>query len=721
MKKKFWPLFVLILCAFVCAAQLGPALAGEAKYLEGSLLVTVDVSQLPLTKDGDNRDELARYVRSQVLGDAADISVGKVLHRLPDKDGQVVALLRSDSASTEELIAKAAESPQILGYARNYANYPSAGSTPNDPRWSEQWGPAWIEAQKVWGSAAGGEEVIVAVLDTGIMYDHEDLAANMYVLDKGAEAEDKGAYGVWFYHDPKQHASGKQPIGPGATVDTFSWNDADKVGDVDGHGSHVAGIIGAAANNGVGIAGVARNVKLLAFNVYSPQYSGETVTDCPEAYDAQVIEAMDYVLQLKEAGVNVRVVNMSFGSWRNEIARPQGDPFGSKIKELGDHGIVVVVSAGNEGQNIDSPSSENAGQLPYPACFDFDSMLTVASVQSDGKLEFDSNYSTSGKWVDVAAPGYGILSTVRAAKLLPGETDRCDASGYMTMSGTSMAAPHASAAAAILCSLHPEKSAAEIVEMIKKGAYAGVGKIGCSQHGALDVFGAFLRGTAVPAAPVLVAIPGGSAEALTAKLVESDQDAGSSVPNASRSATGNGYAVLQMDLIDSAMDSLLGADEAARNVAMLPLFTAALPNGSQAAACAFEIEGLYLGDSLSGLLAATVDLAGRGRLLKRVGSLDAGTDGTFAVLHNGQVVDSGSIAADTVYTLVFFAGDNGASDVNAAKSALETQALLFTKHAETQTEIGEDSSGGGGGCNAFFFPGLAALLALGAALKAKSR
>lgn len=457
-----------------------------------------------------------------------------------------VAHLRSASGeSTEDFIERLRDNPNVVSAMPNYIMTLSDNSSdeagdeveeveiaePNDPRYEEQWGLKKIGMPEVWAKTAGAasEEVVVAVIDTGIMYDHEDLKDNMFTFDAGTldkigsiDGVDAqkfvGSHGVWFssntsYLDGdadidldelKEYAYNPIPVGPGDTwtvpwVKIVSGNlDMRMVGDIDGHGTHVAGTIGAVTDNDIGVAGVAQNVKLMAVGVFSVMedegdYSYGSLT-------SDQLRAIDFIIAAKNAGVNIRVANMSLGAWSD----PDGEdvsPYSAKIKELSDAGIIVCIAAGNEGQDLDNPTGDEAGQICTPTMFRYENTIAVgASDENDEwSSEADSNYSSSGKWVDIFAPGENILSTCRKTWILNETTiqeediyqDTYDSLGYTSISGTSMASPHVAGVAALLCSAFPDRSATEIKQAILDGANGSVLREGYSQYGRLDAYAAW--------------------------------------------------------------------------------------------------------------------------------------------------------------------------------------------------------------------------------------
>ncbi len=244
---------------------------------------------------------------------------------------------------------------------------------------------------------AGGAGVVVAVLDSGIDLDHPDLAANIYTNQ----------------HDP---IDGIDNDGNGLVDDYYGWNfngNNNNPDDDNGHGSHCAGTVAAVGNNNVGVVGVAPSAKLLAIKVMNRRGSGSF---------SDIIAGIDYCVNMKAAGHNIMVTSNSYGAGGNP-----GSAVQAAFDAANAAGIINLASAGNEGNS--AGSGESVG---WPA--NYGSVVAVASTTStDGR----SSFSSTGANVEIAAPGSSILSTWKKG-------------GYNTISGTSMACPHAAGAAAIL-------------------------------------------------------------------------------------------------------------------------------------------------------------------------------------------------------------------------------------------------------------------------------
>lgn len=255
---------------------------------------------------------------------------------------------------------------------------------PNDPYWTNQWGPQKIEADWAWNITTGSSEVLVAIVDTGIDYTHPDLAANY------------------------------APLG-------FDWvnMDADPKDDF-GHGTHCAGIVAAVLNNSIGVAGLAQ-VRIMSEKVLSSGGYG---------YADWVANG---IIHATESGADI--ISMSLGGYGDsELVH-------SAVKYAYDSGVLIVAAAGNDNTNMKS----------YPAGYD-EVIAVAATDQYDNKAYF-SNW---GDWIELAAPGVDIYSTMPTYWVTM--NDYGFPINYAYASGTSMACPHVSGLAALVLSLHPEKS-----------------------------------------------------------------------------------------------------------------------------------------------------------------------------------------------------------------------------------------------------------------------
>ena len=290
-------------------------------------------------------------------------------------------------------------------YEPNYIYH--ALTAPSDNLYYQQWALQKIMAEKAWEISQGSTDVIVGVVDTGIDYTHSDIKDQMWVNDN--PGPDNDIYGANFVvtndQTPAQYLSLK-----GDPKDDH------------GHGTHCAGVIGA-AHNGEGTVGINPHIRLMALKFLSADGSGDL---------NGAVNAITY-------GVDhgAKVLSNSWGGG------PYSKALEDAISYAKDRGVLFVAAAGNEYNNNDSTPT-------YPASYKLDNIIAVAATDSsDNKADF-SNFGLS---VHIAAPGVDIISTI-----LNG--------GYEKMSGTSMAAPHVSGAAALLLAAEPTLTFSDVKQRI---------------------------------------------------------------------------------------------------------------------------------------------------------------------------------------------------------------------------------------------------------------
>jgi len=305
-------------------------------------------------------------------------------------------------------------------YIRHAIQSPQS-APPNDPSWLDGslWGLQKIQAQQAWTNFTTGDgSVIIASIDTGIDYTHPDLAPNMWrnpleIPGNGIDDDGDGYVDDVYGIDTVNHDS--NPF------------------DDQGHGTHTAGTIAAAGNNGLGVVGVNWNAKLLSCKFLDANGSGT---------DAGAIECFDYITTLRARGENIRVSSNSWGSSRSD--EPVSQALKDAIDQAGALGIINIFGAGNDGTDNDVSPFD-------PASYDSDSIVSVASSGTTDRPSFFSNYGATS--VDLAAPGENILSTY------PG-------GAYETLSGTSMATPHVAGVAALLVKLDPTLTVPAIKQLL---------------------------------------------------------------------------------------------------------------------------------------------------------------------------------------------------------------------------------------------------------------
>lgn len=288
----------------------------------------------------------------------------------------------------------------------------SAGDWPNDPLLLEQWAlkntgqeggkaGADIGAEDAWQTTHGSEDVVIAVLDTGVDYTHSDLVSNMWTRPDDVPE----------YIDADL----------GAVNDRHGFDAAENAADPmdeNGHGTHCAGIIGAEGNNGIGISGVNWNVRIMPLKFLGRGGFGTT---------KDAIEAINYAVDRKRSGVNIRVISASWGS--TSYSRALEDA----IRAAGEEGILFVAAAGNS-------STDNDKRPHYPSNYDLPNVISVAALDRSDELASFSNFGA--KTVHVAAPGKAIVSTWIKDT-------------FREASGTSMATPYVSGIAALVIASNP--------------------------------------------------------------------------------------------------------------------------------------------------------------------------------------------------------------------------------------------------------------------------
>jgi len=329
--------------------------------------------------------------------------------------------------SVDAALAAYRGNPDVLYAEPNYRV--QAALTPNDPQFSSLYGlnnagqtggtpDADIDAPGAWDITTGSQDIVVAVIDTGVDYTHEDLAANMWVNS----AEIPG--------------NGQDDDANGFVDDVHGYDFFNRDGDPyddNFHGTHVAGTIGAVGNNGIGVAGVNWGVKIMALKFLDSGGGGWT---------EDAIAAVNYATMMRASGVDIRLTSNSWGGGAYSQA------LADAIEAGGDAGILFVAAAGNDGVDADfSPM--------YPAAYDSPYIVSVAATDHFDQYAYFTNWGATS--VDLAAPGVDILST------MPGNQ-------YGYLSGTSMATPHVSGAAALVWSAYPDATPLEVKQRLMAGA-----------------------------------------------------------------------------------------------------------------------------------------------------------------------------------------------------------------------------------------------------------
>ncbi len=366
------------------------------------------------------------------------------------RQGHLRLKLNRQKANLEELIQEWSLRDDILYVEPNFIytidkpfqslfpphkDYGHSGVT-NDPRLNALWGlhntgtnepgtgsigvvGADAQVFDAWPMTVGSKAVKVAVIDTGVDYNHEDLSENM-----------------WTNWAEKNGQPGVDDDGNGYVDDIHGYDFANDDGDPmdgNGHGTHCAGTIGAVHNNGLGVAGVMGDVSIVALKFLTDQGGGST---------ADAIKAIEYAIS-----ADVDIMSNSWGGGGESQALKE------VIEKAADAGIVFTAAAGNSG-------SDNDDRPQYPANYDVRNVISVAAHTASDQL---ASFSCYGKeTVHIAAPGHNILSTYKNGD-------------YAILSGTSMATPHVSGALGLLIASEGRLELDELRERVMATSVAARG------------------------------------------------------------------------------------------------------------------------------------------------------------------------------------------------------------------------------------------------------
>ena len=418
-----------VMVAVACLAPLGAIAspsrdrAGTPAYDPSSVIVKY--------RPGAAKSALAR----EEVRLAARATVKRTFASLPE----VESLALEPGTEVETAVAALLADPRVEYAEPNYII--STFGMPNDPAFHHQWGlhnvgqpvkslPSQgagidVDAPEAWDMGTGSHDVVVAIVDEGLDVTHPDLAANVWV-NPGEIPNNR-------YDDD----------GNGLADDVNGWDflndDAtvfdganDQSNSIDFHGTHTGGTVGAVGNNGIGVTGVCWNVRLMSLKFLA----GSGRTD-------DAVACIDYAVAMKQKGVNLRAINASWGGGGDS------QTLYDAIAGAGAAGILFCAAAGNGG---DDGRADNIDESPtYPASYTLPNIITVGAWTRYNQSATFSNYGAVS--VDLLAPGGLIASTGPNG-------------GYFWSSGTSMAAPHVTGAVALMASVNPALSAAQIKELI---------------------------------------------------------------------------------------------------------------------------------------------------------------------------------------------------------------------------------------------------------------
>jgi subtilisin family serine protease len=373
------------------------------------VLVAFSNSYAALYKEGEiivkfKNNSSNQTVKTQAISETLNIHVIK----LPS------------NMKVEDALKKYRNDPNVEYVEPNYI-VRKLETTPNDPYYSSQWGLVKVLANKVWDTCKGSNNTIVAVIDTGIDLNHPDLKNH-----------------IWKNPGETNCSDGIDNDNNGFIDDCYGWNfvsNSSNTQDDDGHGTHVAGTIGAVTNNNMGVAGLNWYIKLMPVKILDSTGSGDV---------ANLIKAIDYAVKN-----GAKIINSSLGYPDSCSYVSPSQALYDAIKSAGDRGVLFVAAAGNYGCNNDKTPL-------WPASFNLPNIISVGASDKDDNLANFSNYGENS--VHLLAPGVNILSTYF-------DTSN-NKSTYASASGTSMAAPFVTGAAALLMSCLNNATIYEIKERI---------------------------------------------------------------------------------------------------------------------------------------------------------------------------------------------------------------------------------------------------------------
>jgi len=405
MDRKFTSMRILFFAVFVTSSFFAGVTSAqrlmEGSYVKGELLI----------KFAGGPESKSALFANRRIG-------ASVIETFPDLGWQHVRL--PESIGVSEAIDRYKVMDGVESVQPNF--YYRLLVTPNDAQFTStgMYGLTKISAPAAWDLSTGSSAVVVADIDTGMLYTHQDLAANTWVNPGEIAANSVDDDGNGFVDDVNGW--------------DFFYNDSNPIDDAGGHGTHTAGTVGAVGNNLLNVVGVNWNVKIMPIKIYSPLGTDST--------SAMLVNAYSYIRMMKLRGVNIRATNNSYGNCGEACGYDQATKDG--IDAMGEAGIVNVFAAGNDNNNNDL----NPGPS-YPSVYTSPSIIAVASSTStDAKSSFSSYGPIS---VDLAAPGSSVLSTYNSTN-----------SATATLSGTSMATPHVTGAVALLSAYRPDLSVASL-------------------------------------------------------------------------------------------------------------------------------------------------------------------------------------------------------------------------------------------------------------------
>ncbi len=384
------------------------------------------------TATASSRPEILVKFRAGVSEDAINEITARFNDRLQDEIEAVPGLTAIDDPDNLDPVALATQYqalPEVEYAEPNYeisleqASSDNDHAHVNDPRFEEQWAlandgrhdgkkGADISARKAWATTKGSHEIVVAVLDSGVEYTHADLVNNIWTRPADMKPyQDRDLGTVDDVHGYNVVANNGEPM------------------DENGHGTNCAGVIGAECENNLGVCGVNWKIQIMPLKFLNGGGFGTVLG---------AVQAINYAIDRRRAGVNLRIVNVSWGLTQNSRALED------VIRKAGEAEILFVAASG-------SSNTDNDVSPRYPSGYKIGNVISVAATDRSDQLASFSNYGS--KSVQLAAPGRDILTTALGNE-------------YEQHSGTSMAAPVVAAVAALTLSAHPNLSVDQLRSLL---------------------------------------------------------------------------------------------------------------------------------------------------------------------------------------------------------------------------------------------------------------
>ena len=427
------------------SSNINPGVAPERQIAPGAAPTSQIIIKYRAIANATDSNGRIKTAQMNALGTASGETL--TYKRAMSGNAHVLGLpTRMSSASVEAIAQKLAALPGVEYAEPDYIMRPTL--VPNDPSYGAQWhyfGPQGINAPAAWEITTGSATVRVAVIDTGIT-DHPDLAGRWvggydFIADVPTANDGNGRDSD--AHDPGDWVTANM-CGIGEPAENSSW-----------HGTHVAGTIGAASNNGLGVAGI---------NWVSPIVPVRVLGRCG-GFTSDIVDGMRWAAGLTVAGVPAnanpaKILNLSLGG-----PGACGTSYQNAINAINGVGGIVVIAAGNSNANAANHQPGNCSGV-----------VTVASTDRDGNRAFYSNFGTA---VEISAPGgetntnspspapqNGVLSTLNNGLTTPGTAS------YTYYQGTSMAAPHIAGVLSLMVSLDPTLNFTQSLQLLQISARA---------------------------------------------------------------------------------------------------------------------------------------------------------------------------------------------------------------------------------------------------------